>query len=309
MKVLFCSDPLNNKAVDQEYEQEYKYARKLGMDVYLISLESVLVGELAQAVKQVPTFEIPERFIYRGWMIKPHDYDQLYLALERKNAVLINSPSEYRNGHYFPYSYEVIKKVTPHSIWFEIGELANGFDDLFEKIRIFENKPVIVKDYVKSRKHEWEDACYIPDASDKQRVQKVIQTFIDRQATELNGGIVIREYIQLEQLSKHPKSGMPLSNEYRLFFLHHKLVQCMGYWDEAVYQQGIPELDSFIELAKGISSQFFTMDIAKTTSGEWTVIEIGDGQVSGLPSHADLDHYYKSILEIEVNKEEGGMTT
>ncbi|WP_420852162.1 ATP-grasp domain-containing protein [Paenibacillus hamazuiensis] len=38
------------------------------------------------------------------------------------------------------------------------------------------------------------------------------------------------------------------------------------------------------------------MDIAKTTSGEWTVIEIGDGQVSGLPSHADAEQFYKSIL-------------
>ncbi|MDT3427781.1 hypothetical protein J2Z22_003357 [Paenibacillus forsythiae] len=296
MKILFCSDPLNNKAVDMEYEQEYKCARKLGMDVHLISLESLLDGELTTAVKRVPAFEAPERFIYRGWMLKPHDYEQLYHTLERKNVVLINSPAEYRNGHYFPYSYEAIKQATPQSIWLEMKELSNGFDILFEKMRIFENKPVIVKDYVKSRKHEWEEACYIPDASDKHRVLKVLRNFIDRQGSELNGGIVIREFIQLEQLTRHPKSGMPLSNEYRLFFLHHKLIACTEYWDEAVYQQGITDLDSFTELAKGVASPFFTMDIAKTASGEWTVIEIGDGQVSGLPSHTDMEHFYKSIL-------------
>lgn len=303
MKILFCSDPLDSKVIDQEYEQEYKCARTLGMDVHMISLESVLDGELSKAVKRIPTFETPERFIYRGWMLKPNDYEKLYYALKQKNAVLINSPTEYRNGHYFPYSYEAIKTATPQSIWLEIEEISNGYDVLFEKMRIFKNKPVMVKDYVKSRKHEWEEACYIPDASDHQRAQTVLRNFIDRQGSELNGGIVIREFIQLEQLANHPKSGMPLSNEYRLFFLHHKLIQCTGYWDEVVYRQEIPKLDSFIDIAKGVVSQFFTMDIAKTAGREWTVIEIGDGQVSGLPSHADLEQFYKSIMELEVNSE------
>jgi hypothetical protein len=115
MKILFCSDPLNGKVIDQEYEQEYKCSRKLVMDVYLISLESVLDGELSKAVKRIPTFETPEKFIYRGWMLTPHDYEKLYYGLQQKNVVLINSPTEYRNGHYFPYSYEAIKKVTPQT--------------------------------------------------------------------------------------------------------------------------------------------------------------------------------------------------
>ncbi|UUZ81483.1 ATP-grasp domain-containing protein [Paenibacillus sp. P26] len=187
MKILFCSDPLNRKIVDREYEHEYECARRLDMDAFLISLESVLAGNLTQAVKQVPTLETPERFIYRGWMMKPNEYERLYHALLMKNVILINSPAEYRNGHYFPYSYEAIKEATPHSIWLEIEELSQGFDALFEKMRVFGNKPVIVKDYVKSRKHEWEEACYIPDASDKQRVQTVLRNFIDRQGSELNG--------------------------------------------------------------------------------------------------------------------------
>lgn len=301
MKILFCSDPLNNKVVDQEYEQEYHCTRKLGMDVYLISLESLIDGEPASAVKRVPAFETPQSFIYRGWMLKPHVYEQLYNELKRKNAFLINSPLEYRNGHYFPCSYEAIEQATPKSIWLEVGELSNGFGALFEKMRIFGNVPVMVKDYVKSRKHEWEDACYIPDASDLQQAQTVIRNFMDRQGSELNGGIVIREFIQLEQLGAHPISGMPLSNEYRLFFLNHKLIECTEYWDEAVYQREIPALNSFIELASGVDSRFFTMDIARTTNGEWKVIEVGDGQVSGLSSHADMEHFFQSILHNEAD--------
>jgi hypothetical protein len=296
MKIIFCSDPLNDKVVDMEYESEYKCALQLGLDVHLISLESVLDGNLSKAVKRIPEFTLPETVIYRGWMMKPQNYERLFQALHNKNAVLINSPSEYVHGHYFPYSYEVIKEATPLSNWLGIEELADGFDILFEKLRVFGSKPVIVKDFVKSRKHEWEEACFIPDASDKHRVQVVLQNFIDRQGTELNGGIVIREFVQLEQLTKHPKSGMPLSNEYRLFFLRHQLIACTEYWDEASYREEFTALDSFVELAKDVKSNFFTMDIAKTASGRWTVIEVGDGQVSGLPSHADTEQFYKSIM-------------
>ncbi|MEK3873410.1 MULTISPECIES: ATP-grasp domain-containing protein [unclassified Paenibacillus] len=42
-------------------------------------------------------------------------------------------------------------------------------------------------------------------------------------------------------------------------------------------------MDDFLEIAKQIRSNFFTMDIAKTEAGGWIVIEVGDGQVSGLP--------------------------
>lgn len=305
MKIIFCADPLNDKVVDMEYEHEYECARKLGLDVHLISLEAVLDGDISRAVKRIPAYETSEMFIYRGWMMKPHHYEQLYHALRLKNAVLINSPSEYIHGHYFPYSYQAIQEETPFSIWFGMEELTDGFEVLLDKMHVFENKPVMIKDYVKSRKHEWEEACFIPDASDQQRVQMVLRNFIERQGAELNGGIVIREFIPLEQLTKHPKSGMPLSNEYRLFFLQHKLIASTSYWDEVNYREDIPGLDSFTELAKNVDSPFFTMDIAKTASGEWTVIEIGDGQVSGLPSHADPAQFYRSMMEIAVSEKEG----
>ncbi|WP_438447036.1 ATP-grasp domain-containing protein [Gorillibacterium sp. sgz5001074] len=298
MKILYCSDPLNDKVVDMEYEHEFERARKLGMDVHLISLEALLEGDLTYSVKRVPFFDAPEIFIYRGWMLKPFDYERLYDALQMKNAILINSPSAYRNGHYFPYFYKAIQNTTPYSVWVDINELENGFDVLFEKIRTFGSRPVIIKDYVKSRKHEWEEACFIPDASDKQRVQYVVQNFMDRQGSELNGGIVIREFIQLEQITKHPKSGMPLSNEYRLFFLHHQLIECTEYWDEAAYQDEAPDLEFFKEIARDIPSHFFTMDVAKMANGDWTIIEIGDGQVSGLPSHANVEKFYQSIMKV-----------
>ncbi|MFC0393516.1 ATP-grasp domain-containing protein [Paenibacillus mendelii] len=85
------------------------------------------------------------------------------------------------------------------------------------------------------------------------------------------------------------------SNEFRLFFLNHELLTSTEYWDEASYQQEQPSLNPFIELAQGIKSRFFTMDIAKTAGGDWVVIEVGDGQVSGLPIHTNIEQFYRSI--------------
>jgi hypothetical protein len=35
------------------------------------------------------------------------------------------------------------------------------------------------------------------------------------------------------------------------------------------------------------------MDIAKTKNGEWIIIELGDGQVAGLPDKVDKLQFYK----------------
>lgn len=300
MKFVFCSDPLDEKAPDMEYLREYATARGLGADVYLISLEALLEGSAERAVRRLPVFETREVFVYRGWMLKPDDYERLYQALSDKNAILINSPEEYRNGHEFPYAYEAIKAVTPFSIWVPKEELNEGLTPLFEKMDVFGNKPVLVKDYVKSRKHEWEDACFIPDASDREGVRRVAGNFLNRQGTELNGGLVIREFVALAGLGVHPKSGMPLAQEYRLFFLDHQMIACMDYWDEAAYEhesRADVTLAPFLKVAERIESRFFTMDLAKTAGGEWLVIEVGDGQVSGLPIQADAAHFYRAIIE------------
>ena len=51
------------------------------------------------------------------------------------------------------------------------------------------------------------------------------------------------------------------------------------------------------EVAKTIESNFFTMDIAKKENGEWIIMELGDGQVSGLPDNADTDIFYCNLKE------------
>jgi hypothetical protein len=88
---------------------------------------------------------------------------------------------------------------------------------------------------------------------------------------------------------------MPLSKEYRLLYLNNTLLSIFKYWDEGEYTTDLPDLNRFNEIAMNIKSNLFTMDIAKTTSNEWIIVELGDGQVAGFPENADLVKIYSGF--------------
>lgn len=300
MRVLFCSNPMNNKKVDFDYELEFKAANEAGIRADLIIFEELVQGNPGKAVSRVLGTETEELAIYRGWMMSIGNYQSLYTELLKKNIKLINSLTEYKNCHYLPESYHKIERYTPKTVWIAKGDLSNSFDTLHKVIKVFGNKPVIVKDYVKSCKHQWNDACFIPDASDLNNFDRVVKNLIELRGEDFEGGIIVREFIKLEFLTEHSKSKMPLAKEFRLFFLNNNLLQSFYYWDEGEYKDEIPsseEISDLLMIAKNIDSRFFTMDIAKTTTGTWTIIELGDGQVSGLPYNADLKKFYMKIIE------------
>jgi ATP-grasp domain, R2K clade family 3 len=296
MNILFCDNPFENKpSVDTDFEGEFISAKQNGFVTHLFSYESLTKDKDAEfAIRRIKHRDTLQRIIYRGWMLKPNQYTLLYNALLAKNFKLINSPSEYQNCHYLPDSYKFIIGHTPKTIWLKVENQQVNYDQLFNDIAIFGNSPLIVKDFVKSQKHYWEAACYVPSSVDKDKVKSVIERFIKLQNTDLNEGLVIREFIELNDLTVHSKSGMPLKQEFRLFFLNTQLLGCYDYWDEGEYSADEhPPLDTFKDLAKNIESNFFSMDIAKTKSGDWIIIELGDGQVAGLPDKVDRLQFYE----------------
>ena len=90
-----------------------------------------------------------------------------------------------------------------------------------------------------------------------------------------------------------------MSEEYRMFFYRNKLLCVFDYWEEGNYTKEKPDTTRFEEIAKTIESNFFTMDIARTAEGEFIIIELGDGQVAGIPENMDKDIIYRSIKERE----------
>lgn len=230
MKIIFCSSPLNKKKVDESYEQEYICAKEFGFELGLVHLEELIVNQGPDlAVRRLKKATEREDVLYRGWMLRPEEYELLYEALESKNLYLINTPEQYKHCHYLPESYDVIKGYTPRSVWVPMSDIQASPDAVKEATRQFGNQPIIVKGYVKSRKHEWKEACYIPDAADEEHMKQIVYNFVTLQGEELNAGLVFREDVQLEFLSYHDQSGMPLSQEMRVFMMDGKPAYISNY--------------------------------------------------------------------------------
>jgi hypothetical protein len=294
MKLVFCNNLLEPGKPDEDFEKEYQAARQAGFETYLISLESLREGDLSRTFRRIPEQAQMEPALYRGWMLNDKEYETLYQGLSGKCLQLINSPLEYLNGHYFPNSYPQIQDHTPRSVSFEWSGVLD-LDVVMGKLAVFGSRPLIIKDYVKSEKHDWEQACFIPSAADREAIERVTRQFLELRGKYLNKGLVYREYVDLEQLSRHSKSGMPLSNEFRIFYLHHEMLISAPYWEEGEYNGKQPNFEPFHQIASRIESNFFTMDVAKQSSGEWVIMELGDGQVSGLPMQIDTNEFYRRL--------------
>ncbi|PSL09425.1 uncharacterized protein DUF1871 [Fusobacterium naviforme] len=279
---MFCNHPLYPRRVDEDYEEEYQAA---GLDhpCALFSYEDFSMGKLSLYGE-----EISGLTIYRGWMLKPEEYRDLYKRLEKRGIILINTPDEYERYHFLPGWYEDFKDETPLSVWTE----ENNIGDILHVAKQLDGESYIVKDYVKSRKHEWYDACFVKNVKDAAGLERVVRNFVDRQGEDLVGGVVLRKFENLKKAGFHEQSGMPLSEEYRIFIYAGKVLAVDGYWNHS------DELDftdveyAWMEsLASRIKSNFVTMDLARKEDGTLIVMELGDGQVSGLQEMKAAEFY------------------
>jgi ATP-grasp domain-containing protein len=297
MRVLFCSDPLEPETPDSAYEAEVSAAAHLGLEYALVDYEALVYErDPAKSARKVSTVPSLELSLYRGWMLTPESYAQLYHAIAARNIQLINDPAAYRRCHYLPESYDVIEGSTPRSVWVRTGPQPS-INALMELLRPFGAAPVVVKDFVKSQKHYWEEACYIPSAADRRAVERVVRRFVELQGEDLSEGLVFREFMEFEPLTVHSRSGMPLTKEYRIFFLDGKAIFSTQYWEEGDYGGVVPPMDHFCHVARSVRSRFFTMDVAKRRDGEWMIVELGDAQVAGLLESADVAGFYKALLD------------
>ncbi|WP_438029829.1 ATP-grasp domain-containing protein [Sorangium sp. So ce233] len=293
MILLFCSDPLAPRQPDSAFASEADAARGLGLDIGLIDYEALVAGDPRAAVRRVPEAQDQDA-VYRGWMLRPGAYADLHGALAARGVRLVNDPDAYARGHHLPGWYPALEGHTPRSVWLPVqGDIA--MDDVMTLLGPFGDGPVLLKDFVKSRKHEWAEACFIPAASDRAAVERVVRRFLELQGSDLEGGLVFREFVELAPAGRHPKSGMPLAREHRIFFLDGEPIASLRYWDEAEYAAETAPLAELRALAARVRSRFFTLDVAELLHGGWTVIEVGDGQVSGLPDHADRCAFYQAL--------------
>ncbi len=290
MHVLLPCHPFRPREVDPGYVDEFAAAGELGFSVLLYHHEALLAGDADKSTRlcerKADAGAAPSPTLFRGWMMPDHRYASLHAALLCKGYRLLNDPQQYAEAHYLPFAYPKLEGHTPFTVWCVGNDVGRAWD-LYAQIR---DGDAILKDYVKSAKHRWAEACFIPAGTGEARFREMLGVFLAERGALFEKGIVLRRFVPLVSRGQDMR-GHPIDREVRLFFLDGRLL--------------IPPAPAFAppasfiaqcqELAGRFGSRFMTVDVAETAAGPWTVIEVGDGGVSGLPSSLMAEDFYEAI--------------
>lgn len=280
VNILYPADYFDIKGVEQCYEDEYKVACKIPMfNIIRYDYDTfVLSGELITYPK-----DLSKGFcIYRGWMLKPKKYRELYEKLYHKGVLLINNPDEYDKCHLFPNIYKDIESYTPKAIWYEENQEIDWhrINNEFDKF--------MIKDYVKSVKGADFPSFFMTPVKEE-AMKEYINQFIQLREPLFTKGIVIKEFVDL-------KRYLGVTNEYRVFYLKGQVLTVSKNSNQA---DDCPEVPlQFAHKFKGLKSNFYTVDFAELTDGKWIVIETGDGQVSGLSPNQSIANFYEKLRDV-----------
>ncbi|MFJ9953500.1 ATP-grasp domain-containing protein [Kitasatospora sp. NPDC091207] len=327
--LLFPADPLNPHRPDPHFAWEARVLRDLGGEQYLVDHDALLAGQAEEAVRRVPRDCGP--LWYRGWMIPSTGYADFARALAGRGAHLLTSAAGYASAHELPGWYGVFEGATPPSVWIPARTAARpGPEELAAAVeRLGGHGPAIVKDYVKSRKHEWHEACYVPELADLAAVARVVARFVELQGEYLAGGVVLRRYEEFARFDGFERAGGSASAEGRdrsgqdearnggtstsrstgnERALEARALEARVWWldGEPVLvgphpdmpgQPAEPDLTGVRPLVRALGCRFVTTDLASRADGSgWRVVEVGDGQVSDLPRGIDASGLLTSLI-------------
>jgi ATP-grasp domain, R2K clade family 3 len=246
MRFIFPSDYFHPKQVDEAYLAEYNCLQNIGFETSVISLESLESG----VSKIYPLPDPDEKIIYRGWMLAPNDYSLLVDAVKHSGADMWIDRDEYLRTHYLPNWYPLLHDLTPETHCFDVD------DRLESKLNKLGWDRFFVKDYVKSLKTSTGSIINSPSAINSLVAE--MQKFRDT----IEGGICVR---QVEDFITE--------TERRYFVINDRI-------HAASPEIEIPAIAT--ECARRIDSKFFSIDCIDRRDGRTRIVEIGDGQVSGL---------------------------
>ena len=160
--------------------------------------------------------------------------------------------------------------------------------------------PFVLKGATNSKKHYWNTHMFAQNKKEAIHVYGLLaeDCMIGEQK------IYIRKFEPLVTYIEGI-NGIPVTKEFRLFF-HKKTLLCSGfYWQN--YEEDlpfIPEFDvpaEFYEEAarrahEASGAVFFVMDVGQKVDGSWVVIEVNQGEMSGL-SCCDPRVLYENLAE------------
>ena len=203
------------------------------------------------------------------------DYASVEETLKEIGMVTLISEEEHLRCSTIECWYPLIKDRTPFTkIYDELPSTDNLLQDF--------SFPVFIKGNRQTNHHK-KSQCIIEnvEAYEKLREEWKSDDILSWQKA------AVREYIPLQIIDETSFPDMvPLSYEFRFFYFEGKCMAYGPYWYMGKkYALQKEELDSVLKLTDWVSDQldviFLAIDVAKTSNGDWIVIEVNDAQESG----------------------------
>lgn len=277
--ILFPSSFFSITKVDEDLQKEYDAVQTTGLfDVALFGYDKWF-NEDKLVISNAP--DEGHTAVYRGWMMKPDQYERFYNLLLDNNIRLVTEPEQYRLMHIFPNIYECVKEDTakmelyPLHTQIDVEKLKKSFDRF------------MVKDYVKSVKGT-EFPGYFDQNITQEDFDRWMEVFYKYRGDLLTGGICIKEFLNLKRYGGK-------TNEYRVFYINHETATICRNAGQGNYTPAPP--GELIEKYRNLASPYYTVDYAELEDGTWKIIEAGDGEVSGLSDNQDYEHYFRAFYQ------------
>ncbi len=265
---LFPADPLaRGWAVDEHFAQERTALGDHGptglLDGYSFGVDGLRL-------------KLPENFsspvVYRGWMLSEKEYRELYDELTRRGFAMLTSPEEYIGFH-------SLEPRKDGSSWLQgVGDLAPDTivlsgevtdEELLQAARTLSGEHgYFLKGGVKSESGT-------TFAATAEELPALLQKLRDYSDPKHGNTIVLRSFMPLDEDVAEVRSWW-LDGALTLFGKHP------NFTDRELQSEGLSEAFDRFSLRCERDSPFFTADFARTEDGRWMLIELGDGQVSGI---------------------------
>lgn len=283
MTIIFPGSYFNYRVIDDDLYTEYQAVKETDLfNTVLFNYDHWLLNN---KLRLTDASEISPLILYRGWMLKPEQYQKLYTELKARGLHLLTDPKAYENMHLFPNVYPWIKEDTAKMMVFPDGNV--DINIVKQHFRQF-----MVKDSVKSTKGTAFPTFFDQSISQAEFDDKM-KIFYSYRGNLLTGGICIKEYLHL----KHYGNA---TNEFRVFYANGKIISRSRNSHQPEYTNDLPI--SFAKKYQNLPSPFYTIDYAELEDGSWKIIEAGDGGVSGLPPSQDVSAFYRSIYDAFMEK-------
>jgi hypothetical protein len=277
--LLVPADPLRPRRPDEHFAAEAAAAKDAGLDVALIDHDALADPDGAEpAVARVPN--AAGTAVYRGWMLRADQYAALAAALQARDVTLRTSAAQYQRAHELPGWHAALSPVTPQAEWTD-GDSERDFRLACERLG---RGPAVLRDYVKSMKHHWHEAAYIPDVADHTPAWKVASRFRELRDDEFTGGFVLRRFENFT------------SAEARTWWVNGTCRLTTAHPDTPNDTPPHIDLSPFAAPIASLALPFVTADLARRTDGTWRLVELGDGQVSDRPETTDPARFLSATL-------------